>query len=227
MTRLQRVALVAACLLIAIAAGLTLFPEARTAIADRLGLRGIDIRWVDEAPTPEPAPVGALLMLGRPLTLEAAQAAVEFPILVPGAPDFADPGEIYLSGQGDSAMVSFVYPASPDIPASGQTGVGALLTQFQGESERGLIEKGLASDGNNAETSLESVTVHGERGFWISGAPHGVFFICFDVGECREERYRLASDVLVWEQNGLTLRLESSLTRDEALAVAASMRAPE
>ncbi len=222
--RQQFVWLAVACLLIAIVAGLAVFPDARMAIADRLGLRGLDIRWVEETPTIEPAPVGAPLLLGRPLTRDEAGAAVDFPILVPSAPGFANPREIYLSGQGDSAMISFVYPASPELPASDETGVGALLTQFQGDSERGLIEKGLVGDGDDPEPSLEAVTVNGEPGYWISGAPHGVFFICFDAGECREERYRLASDVLVWEQHGLTLRLESSLSRDVALAVAASVR---
>ncbi len=44
--------LVAALLLIALVSGLVLFPEARNAIADRLGLRGVLIRWVDEVPSP-------------------------------------------------------------------------------------------------------------------------------------------------------------------------------
>ena len=48
--------LVAALLLIAIAGGLVLFPEARNAIADRLGLQGVLIRWVDEVPTPRAVP---------------------------------------------------------------------------------------------------------------------------------------------------------------------------
>jgi hypothetical protein len=64
--------LVAALLLIAIAGGLVLFPEARNAIADRLGLRGVQIRWVNEAPTPEPSRVGAPLLLGRPVSLDEA-----------------------------------------------------------------------------------------------------------------------------------------------------------
>lgn len=224
MTRMQRVALIAACLLLAIVAGLTLFPEARTAIADRLGLRGIDIRWLDEAPTAEPAPIGGPLTLGRAVTRDEAQAAVDFPVLVPSAPGFDAPEEIYLGGEFAGAMISFVYPAAPGLPASDETGVGALLTQFRGEAERALIEKGLTGDDSGPQSSLEAVTVNGEPGFWISGAPHGFFFVCFDAGECRQERYRLAGDVLVWEQEGLTLRLESSLSRDEALAVAASMR---
>src|SRR5829696_2855732 len=214
--------LVAALLLIAIAGGLVLFPEARNAIADRLGLQGVQIRWVDDAPTPEPSRVGAPLLLGRPVSLAEAQAAVDFPVRVPTADGFDAPGEVYLLDQNEGAMVSFVYPAGPGLPASDETGVGALLTQFQGDADRGLIEKGLLDDGAE-ETHLEAVMVGGEPGFWISGAPHAFFFVCYDAGECRQERYRLAGNVLIWEQDGVTLRLESALTREDALAVAESV----
>ena len=217
--------LAAALLLIAIAGGLALFPQARHAIADRLGLQGVLIRWIDEVPSPQPSQVGAPLLLGRPVTLAEAQAAVDFPVRVPIAAGFDAPGEIYLLDQAAGAMVSFVYPAAPGLPASDETGVGALLTQFQGEAERGLVEKGLPDDGAR-ETQLEAITVAGEPGFWISGAPHGFFFVCYDAGECREERYRLAGNVLLWEHGGVTLRLESALSLEAALAIAESVPAP-
>jgi hypothetical protein len=51
----RQIWLIAALLLIVIAGGLVLFPEARNAIADRLGLGGVLIHWVDEVPTPEPS----------------------------------------------------------------------------------------------------------------------------------------------------------------------------
>jgi hypothetical protein len=121
-------------------------------------------------------------------------------------------------------MVSFIYPAGPGLPASDETGVGALLTQFEGKADRRLIEKGLQDDGTR-QTQLEAVTIRGEPGFWISGAPHGFFFVCHDAGECRQERYRLAGNVLLWEQDGVTLRLESALSQEGALAIAESIPA--
>jgi hypothetical protein len=216
----------AAFLLIALVSGLVLFPETRNAIADRLGLPGVSIRWVDEVPTPEPSQAGAPLLLGRPITLDEARTAVDFPVRVPTAAGFDAPAEIYLLDQDQGAMVSFVYPAGPGLPASDETGVGALLTQFRGEADRDLIEKGLLGDGAS-ETHLEAVTVGGEPGFWITGAPHAFFFVCYDVGECRQERYRLAGNVLLWEQDGVTLRLESALSLEDALAIAASVQPAE
>lgn len=220
--RPRRAVWLAAAILILLLGTLALFPEVRTAIADRLGLGGVQIRWVDEVPTP--APVGTPLMLGRPVTLEEARAAVDFPILVPTAEGFADPDEVYLQGQGDDAMVSFVYPARDGLPESEVTGVGALLTQFRGNAERNLIEKGLRDDEGTLATSLDAVVVDGKRGFWISGAPHSVFLVCHDDRECREERYRLAGNVLLWERDGITLRLESALSQEESLAIARSVQ---
>lgn len=218
--------LAAALLLIAIAGGLVLYPEARNAIADRLGLQGVLIQWVDGSPTPEPSRVGTPLLLGRPVSLDEAQAAVDFPVRVPAAASFDVPQEIYLLDRDQGAMVSFVYLPRPGLPATDETGVGALLTQFQGAADRALIEKGLLTDGA-AETHLETVSVDGEPGFWISGAPHAFFFVCYDAGECRQERYRLAGNVLIWEQDGVTLRLESALSRENALAVAESVPTSE
>lgn len=218
--------LVAALLLIAIVGGLVLFPETRNAIADRLGLQGVLIQWVDEVPTPEPSRVGGPLLLGRQVSLDEARAAVDFPVRVPAAAGFAVPQEIYLLEEDQGAMVSFVYPPGPGLPATDETGVGALLTQFQGEADRDLIEKGLLNDGA-PETDLEAVSIDGEPGFWISGAPHTFFFVCYDAGECRQERYRLAGNVLIWEQDGVTLRFESALSREDALAVAESVPASE
>jgi hypothetical protein len=165
-------------------------------------------------------------MLGRPVTLAEAQAAADFPLLLPTAEEFASPREIYVSGAGAAAMISFVYPAVPGLPAASETGAGALLTQFAGRTERSLIEKGLQgpSGSGASETLLEPVTVRGEPGFWITGAPHAVFFVCSGPGECRQEPYRLAGDVLLWEYEGVTLRLESGLSREKALAIAESVR---
>ncbi len=219
--------LAAAAILAMLVGTLALFPEARTAIADRLGLRGVLIQWVEEMPTPAPSPAGAAMGLGRSVTLDEARESVDFPILVPTLEGFANPDEVYLLSRGDDAMVSFVYGARPDLPSSEITGVGALLTQFRGTTDRPFVEKGLRDDDGALQTVLETISVGEGPGFWISGAPHTVFLTCREGNDCREERYRLAANVLLWEQDGLTLRLESALSREESLAIAESVRAAE
>jgi len=67
-----------------------------------------------------------------------------------------------------------------------------------------------------------SVTVNGGRGFWIEGAPHQIFYRDVN-GQVHDRQLRLAGNTLIWEQDGLTLRLESALSKDEALRIAASV----
>ena len=124
-------------------------------------------------------------------------------------------------------MVSLIYPSGPGLPPGEFIGVGALVTQFKGGTERARIEKGLARKEIDPDVFIEYAPVAGERGYWITGAPHGFFLVCGDDGGCREERYRLAGNVLLWERNGLTMRLESALPRDQAMAVAESMQAAD
>ena len=225
----QRRWLVAAGVLLLLTLGLLLFPRARTAIADRLGLPGVEIHWFEGDPIPAPVlvPDVPALGLGRPVTLTAARAAVPFPLTVPTQPEFASPSHVYLLGEGETAMVSFVYPPTPDLPQTNTLGVGALLTQFAGSTNRNFIRKGLASGEDGPATSIEAVSVAGNPGFWIDGAPHTFFLACsaVDREECREERYRLAGNVLLWEDDGVVLRLESALPREASIAVAASLPA--
>lgn len=217
--------LVAAALLLLLALGLLVFPQARTAIADRLGLSGVEIHWLEDDPTPVPVPDVSSLGLGRPVTLTEARAAAPFAVAVPALPAFASPPGVYLLGAGDSAMVSFVYPPAVDMPETDVPGVGAMLTQFSGSTNRNFIRKGLFSGDGDAATSIESVMVAGHAGYWIDGAPHTFFLACseVDIEECREERYRLAGNVLLWEVDGVVYRLESRLSREGSLAIAASM----
>ena len=40
-------------------------------------------------------------------------------------------------------------------------------------------------------------------------------------GRQSDERFRLASNVLLWEQDGLTLRIEGAISKEQALRIAA------
>ena len=52
-----------------LAATLLLVPQVRSAIADRLGLRGVQIEWFEKSPGTPASPVGTDLNLGRRVTL--------------------------------------------------------------------------------------------------------------------------------------------------------------
>jgi hypothetical protein len=212
----QRVAVVLALLVAILSGALVFSPGARRAVAGWLGLRGVKIT-VTPAPSLPPVPLGRNLALGVPVSLAEAQASVPFKILLPssglGFPDEIDLLESFQTGQ-----VSLLYQARPGIPTSSLTGAGLLLTEFQAKPNEAFIEKTVLASGSR----LESVTVKGEPGFWIEGAPHELFYVGRDGQQIRDTA-RLAGNVLLWQHGSVTLRLEGSISKARALAIAASV----
>ena len=62
----------------------------------------------------------------------------------------------------------------------------------------------------------------GQRAYWLAGEPHAVAFTDRD-GTFFQDEGRLAGNTLLFANGPRTIRVESGLTRDEALAVAQSM----
>lgn len=86
-----------------------------------------------------------------------------------------------------------------------------LLTQVEGAGAREVVGKQVGP-----ATRVERVTVNGQLGIWIAGEPHGA--------SVQGSPLRVAGDTLVWEQDGLVLRLEGARDEDEALSVARTVR---
>jgi hypothetical protein len=212
-------AVVAALVLLAtLAVATVVVPDLRSAVADRIGLRGVTIRQLAGITAPPTVPAATLAQrfgLGEPTTLEAARRRVPFHVLVPdvlGAPD-----QVFVRDFPPAGQVGFIYLGRPELPAAGND-VGLLLTQFRGD----ILTTNLFAKGLGPDTLLEEVIVNG-RGYWIAGEVH--LFVYVDAeGRTQTETFRLARNVLLWEQGGLTLRLEFGGSRDEALRIAASMR---
>ncbi len=141
-----------------------------------------------------------------------------FPVLLPVDPAFGEPDEVYVGEPPPGGQIALVWRARPGLPPAAESGVGALMTQFRGDTEAGLMSKSLGPG-----TRLEEVVVNGQPGFWIEGSPH--LFLYRDAsGRIREETIRLAGNSLVWQQGGLIVRLETALSKDETLRIAASVR---
>jgi len=112
--------------------------------------------------------------------------------------------------------VSFVYRPGPARPEVRSTGVGFLVSQFRGRFDTAVMGKFLGPGG-----TAEAVSVGGHRGFWLPEPAHVVLYLDRR-GNVREDTARLTANVLLWEQDGVITRLESRLSKDEMLAVAAS-----
>jgi hypothetical protein len=199
--------LVAAAAALAALAATLAIPDARSALLRVLHIGGARIEFVEELPavTPAPPELDLDLVLGRRVTLEQARRATGFDLReLDAAPD-----RVYLGSRG---TVWFVY-GTPQR-------VRLLVAQTPGfEVDEAFILKKLVAAG----TRVENVSVAGERGFLITGSPH-VLLLVDQRGNVVEESARLARNVLVWEANGITYRLEGDFTSDEALALAESLR---
>jgi hypothetical protein len=182
-------------------------PPARSAVLDLLGFGSV--RIVRE----EPSRFGSGLALGEPVTLE--QARERFPVLVPE--ELGEPDAVYMTGQ-PFVRVDLVYREREGLPASSNTGVGLLVTEFHAVAEP-LIEKTVGSGAR-----VERLTVGDDPAFFISGAEHGFAYIPRD-GDGTFEPPRLAGNTLLVDRSdGVLLRVEGDIDRDEAVRIAESVR---
>lgn len=215
----SRWAIAAAVLLLALVA-LVAYTPSRDAIANWLNLHTIITR-VNVVPTPSPQPSGPLgkrLGLGNATTLADAQSKVGWHIAVPAS--LGSPDETYLQLPPDGAPqgeVSLVYRSRPGINASGQTGVAVLITEANGQVNTNFFGKMLGPD-----ATLENVTVNGHDAYWISGKPHEFFFTDAN-GNFRQDTLRLATNTLIFDNNGIIVRIEGDLTKAQAMAIATSL----
>lgn len=194
---------------------LTASPSARRAVADFLGLRGVEIELDGGTTSRPPLPAGDTLQLGRSVTLAEARVQAGFPLLVPaGGGALGPPDGVYVDESVAGGAVSVVYRSRPGFPGAGPSGVGVLLTQFRASVDEGALRKVVPRG-----SQVEAVSVSGQKGYWFEGSPHLLFFTDAQ-GRFVEDRSRLAGNTLIWEQGDITVRLESALSRDEAVRLA-------
>jgi hypothetical protein len=204
--------------LLAIAATLILAAVAAAAIG--FNLPGIRILFgpppSQPAATPHASPEGlpgSLMGLGAIVSVDEAQASVDFPLLLPTDPDLGPPDATYVR----LGRVAFVWSPRDGIPATDDPEIGLLLNQFRGRIGEHIVDK-IANEG----TRVEPITVDGAPGYWIAGAPH--FFMYVDAtGNEIDDSYRSVSQTLVWTRDGITYRLETALDRDAAIRLAESL----
>jgi hypothetical protein len=165
--------------------------------------------------TPAPGPPGAGLGLGTEVALADLDSRAGFEVHRPSDPTIGPPDAAWLD-PALSDQVALVWAASDRLPATNEPGVGLILTQFRGTMDEGWFTKILGPD-----TTVELVPVGDLRGYWITGQPHQFFYE--GPNGFVEETRRLVGDVLLWADGPITYRLETSLGRDAAIAIAESM----
>jgi hypothetical protein len=199
----RRVLLLAVAGLILLLAG--------TAVAARLAIGAIEIRVISTPPASTPTAVEPGASLGKRVTLDEAQATVDFPVVLPAA--LGPPAEAHVAESVfSSRVVVLVWEADASHARIEGTPWSTILMELPGSKEP------LASKEILAETTLQAVQVGSHDAFWISG-PHQLALFTPE----GEQRFTVTGNVLLWEQSGTTLRLETGLPKAEAVALAESI----
>ncbi|WP_406044582.1 hypothetical protein OG799_08925 [Micromonospora sp. NBC_00898] len=182
-------------------------PPGRAALADALaGL--LRFAGITIATSPAPAlPTGtpSPLPSQRPAALDEAQRLVRFPIRLPAK-----------LGSPEQVLVA-------DVDSTGTYRVATLLYRggalridaFDGRLDP-VFQKQASGPG------VDWVQVNGEFAVWIGG-PHPLTYVD-RAGEVRVETARLAASTLIWQEAGVSCRLEGDLTKGEAIEIANSLR---
>jgi hypothetical protein len=172
------------------------------------------------AATTVPATFPSRLALGRPTT--AADAASRTGLPVPIAESLGDPVGVFVVNPPRTGQVAVAYPPSATLPASDVAGVGALLSTVRGSLADGGFFK-LTATGTKVE-NLQLVTPLGRTldAVWLEGEPHQLLFVTED-GQELWDTLRLATNTLLWNDNGVIYRFEADIDRETATNLASSI----
>ena len=211
--RLWRAAAVLIAFVTFAAAIVVASPQVRAALLDVLRVGSVEVH-----PGPAPTATRSPAQPGRatglhPTTLAAARRSAGFRLFVPAAP-FEPPDEVLVEDGPHPTYVGLRYGAGPGRPPASTGGLSVQVDEIAGDSTR-FFEKYLSG------APARPVQVGDAPGVWIDG-PHELIVVD-RAGEVRVEPPRLAARTLVWQRDGVTLRLEGDMTLREALAVATGM----
>jgi hypothetical protein len=183
-------------------------PGLRHAVLDALGIRGVEVHRAPALPPARPAVDEGGLGLGARTTEADAARRARFRLLVPAA--LGAPDVVRLRRAGGRAFVSLVYRRGG--------GVRWLLGETRGSGSQRFLMKTVGPG-----TAVRHVRVGATPGVWITGRPHDIVFLDAG-GQVIADTVRLAGDVLLWERDGLVLRLEGARSLGEALRIARSAK---
>ena len=185
-----------AVVLAVLGAVLALSPGARSAFLELFHLEGATVELVETLRQVEPQQLDS----GEKVTRAEAERRVGFDLL---DLEGQQPDGIFVL---DDRLASLVYGPA-DKPR-------LVLSQLEGSVWDGFVKK-VGARG----TTVEPVQVDGEQGLFVTGDDHFVMFLD-ENGLVTDDETFLAGTVLLWNRDGLLLRLEGDLTKAEALRLA-------
>jgi hypothetical protein len=193
-----------AAIVAAVLIGLVLTPPVRAAVVEWLRIGGVLIKSAPPpavpSVSPEPVPTS-----GPGVSLERAQAMVDFSLGVPGELDAPD----QVTVSADRRVVSMEWGSGRDR---------IHLDQFSGTISWVFVKQ--------VWSEVTPTAVNGRDAAWIADT-HEIVYTDRDGTERRAEA-RISGPCLVWERltgpETVTLRLEGDLSLERALVIAESVR---
>lgn len=205
---------VAALVLIALVITLTV-PEVRATLLEFIRIGAVQIFLSEPTATPTrqatqtpfgPVRYASVLELPGETTLADAQANVPYPILLPDYPsDLGAPDRIFVQPATTTPLLTLVWlvPGQPD--------------QVRMSIE--VLTKDMAATKYDTMGTGQSVQVNGDVGYWMTDAHRVVYY--YDRNEWERD---VQANVLIWEADGFTYRLETIEPLNEALVIANSLK---
>ena len=129
------------------------------------------------------------------------------------------PDAAYVIGAGDRRIVTLAWRAEPGQARLPSSDLALTVMAVPGDDRR--LARSRRSPRRTRRSTL--VSVNGDRGWWISGAPHELLIERPD-GQVGSIPAAIAGDTLVFARDGTLYRLESSLGRDATVAIAEGLR---
>ena len=136
--------------------------------------------------------------------LEAAQASAPFPIRLPEYPaNLGEPERVFVQEDGILVILVWTDPANPK---------NATLSLHE-------IGPGSIWMGKFEPRVIQETQVNGRYAVWVQGP----YLVRLTNGDYNFRR-TVEGNTLIWEENGITYRLETNLSLEEAVKIAESLK---
>jgi hypothetical protein len=190
---------------------------AGAAVAFGLVVGGLRITLAPGTQPPLPSGVVQSRAFGTEVGLAEARRRAGFAVLVPTLAAIGQPDHSYLNPAPAGGTVFLVWGQRPGYSADAD-GLGLVVSEFWANVDPGLWEKMVYEDSTIVRTQVGE-----QAALWISGGTH-TFFYRDANGVVVDSSLRLVGTALIWEQNGLVLRVEGAPDLASARAVGDSLR---
>ena len=193
---------------------------AAAALAAKLviDIGAVSVQVLPGRPTALPSVTASGADLGRPVTIERAAEIAGFR---PGMPaELGPPARVWVDRTRPDfaptepvARIAMAWRPQPSLPRIHGSRYGAVLLVFEGEGN--ALTKTLFEQTDRYGEAI----VDGRIGFWTSG-PHELELLDPSGGT---SRFLVEGNVLLWQAEGLTYRLESMLPKSRAIHLAGTI----